>query len=201
MRVSWRHEHTEFQSPLTFEQKVDLFYEQTLGWQLHIADLIANGGMTFEAPVSGARPTYSVPAIEHSGFAVLLICLSYFELVGSIVQKRTGSGVRFRAGVRDVFPRLFKSPTNGEKLARRLYSGGRCGLYHAGRTKHQIGLGTPLPEAPIAYIPQSDSVAVSPELLPRELVEHLKRLKDRLLDPAELALRSQFRARFDKGFD
>jgi len=44
--ITWKHEHTDF-GDLTFEQKVEIFYEQTLGWQLHIADLVANGGKTF----------------------------------------------------------------------------------------------------------------------------------------------------------
>jgi hypothetical protein len=45
MWITWKHEETDFEAPLTFEQKVDVFYEQTLGWQLHIADLVANGGL------------------------------------------------------------------------------------------------------------------------------------------------------------
>jgi len=71
MWISWKHKDTDFADPLTFEQKVDVFYEQTLGWQLHIADLIANGGVTF----GESEP---IPSIHHSGFAVLHICLSYF---------------------------------------------------------------------------------------------------------------------------
>ena len=47
MWITWKHEHGNFGSRLTFEEKVDVFYEQTLGWQLHIADLVANGGTTF----------------------------------------------------------------------------------------------------------------------------------------------------------
>lgn len=137
-------DHTEFTSPLTLEEKVDLFYEQTLGWQLHIADLIANSGMTFEA---NGGASYHVPEVEHSGFAVLLICLSYFELVGSIIlpksTKSKQSKVRFVAGVQQVFPALFKSQANGERLATLLYKGARCGLYHAGRTLHRVGLGSP----------------------------------------------------------
>jgi hypothetical protein len=72
-------------SPLTYEQKVDVFYEQTLGWRLHIADLIANGGTTF-GQCKPPQPGYAVRSIWHSGFAVLHICLSYFELVGSLVS-------------------------------------------------------------------------------------------------------------------
>jgi hypothetical protein len=110
MRVSWKHEHTDFTSPLSFEEKVELFYEQTLGWQLHIADLIANGGMTFGAV--GRTPSYPIPAVDHSGFAVLHICLSYFELVGSILvpkSPKASSTKIFKTGVESVFPNLFNS--------------------------------------------------------------------------------------------
>ena len=84
MWITWKHEDTDFVAPLTFEQKVDVFYEQTLGWQLHIADLVANGGTTFGEFKLG-KDGYSVPRIRHSGFAVLHICLSYLELIGSLV--------------------------------------------------------------------------------------------------------------------
>src|SRR5688500_2766267 len=90
MWISWKHHSSDYPEPLTFEQKVEVFYEQTLGWQLHIADLIANGGTTFgETEVRGGRRAvssdgYEVSPIRHSGFAVLHICLSYFELIGSL---------------------------------------------------------------------------------------------------------------------
>jgi hypothetical protein len=110
MWVSYKHQHTEIMGSLTIEQKLELFYAQTLGWQLHIADLIANSGATLEAP--GGRPSYPVGAIEHSGYAVLLICLSYFELVGSVVEPSAPNDTaRFKAGVRHVFPRHFNAPS------------------------------------------------------------------------------------------
>jgi hypothetical protein len=69
MWITWNHQDTDFQYPLTFEDKVEIFYQQTLGWQLHIADLLANGGQTF-----GDDTT--IPSVRHSGFAVLHICMS-----------------------------------------------------------------------------------------------------------------------------
>jgi hypothetical protein len=128
MWISWKHEYSEFQSPLTFEQKVEIFYEQTLGWQLHIADLIANGGTTFDQP-KPPRPGYEVRSIWHSGFAVLHICLSYFELVGSLVTSKQGSIEQFKEGVRTVLPYLFNG-TSDDDLLKLLYKGARCGLYH-----------------------------------------------------------------------
>ena len=47
MWITWTHNDASLSWPLTFEKKVELFYEQALGWQLHVADLVANGGTAF----------------------------------------------------------------------------------------------------------------------------------------------------------
>jgi hypothetical protein len=200
MWLSWKHLDSDFQNPLTYEQKVDLFYEQTLGWQLHIADLITNGGATFPQINTGER-SYEVPAIRHSGFAVLHICLSYFELVGSLVSSETLSNKRFKFGVRDVLPGLFTGTSDDDALLDRLYKGARCGLYHTGQTRGHVGLGQPANGSPIAYYPQNDTLSVSPQRLPVQLKSHLEKLKSRLLDPANVKLSKQFRKRFDEGFE
>src|SRR5437867_2591972 len=91
-----------FATPLTFDQKVDVFYEQTLGWQLHIADLVANGGAAFGEFKQG-HLGHDVPRIRHSGFAVLHICFSYIELTGSLLQPTRRSSMKtFEVGLRAV---------------------------------------------------------------------------------------------------
>jgi len=190
----WKHEHSDFTSPLTFEQKVDLFYEQTLGWQLHIADLIANGGITFGR---NGNPGDRVDAIDHSGFAVLHVCLSYFELVGSIaLPNKSSYSETFKAGARRVFPAVFTGSANSEDALQRLYKGARCGLYHAGRTRSRVGLSD---TSIIAY--DSRGVTVCPKLLPKELKAHLDNFKLELLNPTNKALQEQFVKLFDKGFE
>ena len=67
MWITWKHQDSQLSWPLTFEQKVDLFYEQTLGWQLHIADLVANGGTAFGE--DGRREGNAACAIRYSGLA------------------------------------------------------------------------------------------------------------------------------------
>lgn len=196
MWVSYKHQHTEFTGSLSIEKKVELFYAQTLGWQLHIADMIANSGTTLEAP--GGRPSYHVDAIEHSGFAVLHICLSYFELVGSLFVSG-GSKKRFKAGVKHVFPRHFN--VYGDALVERLYAGARCGLYHAARTSKGVGLGEPPDGTALMFIPEVDQVIISPARLPVALKDHLDKLKLDLLDQTNATLREQFQRRYDNGFD
>lgn len=199
MWISWKHEDTDFVAPLTIEQKVDVFYEQTLGWQLHIADLLANGGTTFGEFKLG-QDGYSVPSIRHSGFAVLHICLSYIELVGSLVETQPQSLTeRFATGARAI-PGLIDTAHTADAVFARLYDGARCGLYHEGRTRPGVGLGPPSDGNAIASDPEGNAIGFSPESLPTVLKAHLEQLKRQLLDPANVQLRRRFERRFDAGF-
>ncbi len=199
MWISWKHEDTDFPSPMTFDQKVEVFYEQTVGWQLHIADLVANGGTTFGEFKRG-KAGYTVSSIRHSGFAVLHICFSYIELIGSLVQAKRQSPIEtFEAGLRELDGLIDNSQIN-DALVRRLYGAARCGLYHEGRTRPGIGL-TQSPDGnAIIYDHQSGTIGISPERLPRVLKAHLKRFRHELLDTANKGLRDVFELRFDNGF-
>lgn len=199
MWISWRHQRSDFQTPMTYEQRVEVFYEQTLGWQLHIADLVANGGTTFEQ-VNTSQPGYEVPSIRHSGFAVLHVCLSYFELIGSIISSDMSSTKRFQAGVKDVLPELFKGTPDDNTLLTLLYKCARCGLYHSARPGAPVGLGQPSDGKALAFDVRNGNVVISPERLPKALKAHLAEFKDRLVDPANLRIRQQFQTRFDQGF-
>src|SRR4051812_21272926 len=102
MMLTWKHDSQSTPWPPPFESKVDIFYHRTLGWQLHIADLISNGGTPLGSQTQ-------IPAVPHSGFAVLQICLSYFETIGQCQQinpATTQSNEYFKEGVRAVFPEL-----------------------------------------------------------------------------------------------
>jgi len=199
MWISWKHEHTDFAAPLTLDQKADVFYEQTLGWQLHIADLVANGGVTLGEFKRGEEG-YSVQCIRHSGFAVLHICLSYVELVGSLIEARRQSPTKtFEAGARAI-PGLIDTSRTTSAVFARLYDGARCGLYHEGRTRPGVGLGEPPDGKAIASNPQGDGICMSPGRLPQVLKAHLAQLKQQLLDPSNVQLRRRFEQRFNAGF-
>jgi hypothetical protein len=199
MWITWRHEHADFASPLTFDEKVEVFYEQTLGWQLHIADLIASGGTTFGEFKNGSAG-YQVPSIRHSGFAVLHICFSYIELIGSLVQKSGRSAIKtFEAGLR-VIPGLIDASHINEVVVEKLYDGVRCGLYHEGRTRPGVGLGQPPDGTAMAYDSHHAVIGISPERLPRVLKSHLDQFKQDLLDVRNAELRARFEDRFDSGF-
>jgi hypothetical protein len=102
MMITWRHTNGDFPVPWTLETKIHIFYERTLGWQIHIAELIANGGIHLNGTV--------VAPIADSGFAVLQICFSYFETIGKYVgghDRPTGkSRDSFKEGVKLVSPPL-----------------------------------------------------------------------------------------------
>ena len=112
MWITWRHQDTDFNWPPTFAEKVELFYEQTLGWQLHIADVVGNGGKIFPEVRDGVpvqETAVSVLPIRHSGFSVLHICLSHFETLGRYTGVTCGSKKAFVAGVNRVFPQFAAS--------------------------------------------------------------------------------------------
>jgi hypothetical protein len=192
MWITWRHEDKDFNGPLTFEQKVEVFYEQTIGWQLHIADLIANGGTQFPEirdgiPVDGTA--MSVSPIRHSGFPVLQICLSHFDTLGRYTGVTSNSKDAFVAGVNRVFPQFTKSD-----FALLLYSDARCGLYHNVRST-RVGVAY-LNEA-VQYDSAKQRILICPERLPGVLKAHLASFRDELLREKRGQLAIAFEIQFD----
>ncbi len=180
MWITWKHKGTDPTWPITVEQKIDIFYEQVQGWQLHIADLIANGG----TPLGSNAKVQPIP---HSGFAVLQICLSYFETIGKYRALTNGKdGAQFKAGAQEVFPELQKVPNDvRDKLLDVLYRDARCGLYHNSRTCRGIGLGQPLNGGAMAYDPQAQVLLISPERLPNVLKRHLEHYRIEPVKPKQ----------------
>ena len=196
MWITWTHDDAGLSWPLPFEKKVELFYEQALGWQLHIADLVANGGVAFGE--QGQRDGQAAVAIRHSGFAVLQICLSYFETIGRYAGARGGSKAAFEAGVRRVFPELAtQDPVGVQGFVDSLYHGARCGLYHNTRTA-KVGLGWPPENVAIFYEHGTGRMIMNPERLPKVLKAHLEAYRGELLDPTNQTLRELFERQFDQ---
>lgn len=195
MWITWKHQKSDFSWPPLFDEKVEIFYHRVLGWQLHIADLLANGGQVFgEAAV--------VPAVRHSGFAVLHICFSYFEMIGQYEQKNASTKTStdyFKEGVKSVFPQLFAEHGKAiEALLTRLYKGVRCGLYHSAMTLPGVGLGPTTGATPITYDAKTQQLAINPEGLPKALKNHLEQFRAQLLDSKNTTLRQNFERRFNQ---
>jgi hypothetical protein len=193
MWITWKHRDSDLARPISFNRKVELFQEQALGWQLHIADLVANGGTAFGE--GGKRDGREVSSIRHSGFAVLQICLSYFETIGYYSSSPVGSEDAFRKGVVEVFTELGAVDLNLDELGAALYADARCGLYHNVRTS-RVGLGFPPGDAAVMNL--NGRAVVCPERLPKMLKAHLERFALKLLDEKNRNLRKTFEERFNR---
>lgn len=199
MMISWKHDTHTVLWPPSFEQKVDIFFHRTLGWQLHVADLVSNGGK----PLAIGEELPEIHPLPHGGFAVLQICLSYFETIGQYQQrnpKTTKSSDFFKEGVHAVFPELGRGQEQADVDAflDTLYKNARCGLYHSSATRSGVGLGQPGGGIAMSFIPVTKQLIIDPHVLPKALKRHLETYRQQLLDSSNFDLRQRFEARFDK---
>jgi hypothetical protein len=198
MKITWTHDDQEIPWPPSFEEKVEIFYHRLLGWQLHVADLVSNGG---EALAHGDHVS-TVPSIPHSGFAVLQICLSYFETIAQyqrVNPNTTLSGDFFREGVHAIFPELGQAEqAQIDAFLDILYKNARCGLYHSSMTRGGVGLGQPGNNIAMAFNSTRKQLVIDPHVLPRALKEHLESYRKQLLDPRSGNIRDTFEKQFNK---
>ncbi len=196
MWISPNHQETDFNSPLSIDDKITIFVDRTLGWQLDIANICING----------KRNNYGnivIEAIPHSGIAVLSIAFSYFEMIGKFINgydKNDLSKKHFVKGIYLVFPELEnfskQSGYNVDGLLDALYLGARNGLYHGGLPDSRIVLSGECKHS-IFYDYGCKKIIINPHLLIPKLVEHLKKYESDLRNPENKILRSNFEKRFD----
>ncbi len=193
MWITPNYQDTDFSWPLGLEDKITIFLDRTLGWQLDIANQCINGKKTPD----GATLRSPIP---HSGFAVLNIVLSYFEMIAKYQMGYKGTGKSeyyFKQGVYLVFPHLkTESPEVVDSLLDVLYFGGRCGLYHGGMTDHRIIL-TGDTDFPMLFDPHESRLKINPRLLVPALIAHLNDYGKKIQDATNSKLRRNFEKRFD----
>ncbi len=184
--LSPRHRRSDFAKPVTPEKKLELFEARLLGWQLDIADECANG-------IDGQ------PANPHAGFAVLNLCLSYFETIAKYeagFARQGQSAKHFKLGFLSVFPRLRRLPeTTRNRRASLLYEAARCGLYHASQTGTGILLSRPA--TAVRFTPKRNAILVNPYLLPAVLKKHLHSYCQRVRRNQSVRQRFELRFNFD----
>lgn len=178
--ISPKYEKSHFTLPLSFDQKVEIFRDRIDGWQLNIAKECQH--------------------IQHAGFGVLYICLSYFEMVA-----------RFRAGdtsiykSREFFRRGFRAFARGKPIAVSphfntvvdlLYEGARCGLYHISTTAQGVYISGDRPDS-LTYDAGLKRLVIHPGKLIEEIVDDFKKYVTRLSKPGESLLRTNFERKFD----
>ena len=183
MWISPKYQLSDFPSGLSVDQKIDVFEDRVEGWQLGVAQ-------------------HLLDHYPHSGFAVLSIATSYFEMIAKYRCGYVGTGDSkryFKEGVYWVWPPLHQYPTQkANKLLSKLYEEVRCSLYHGGLTGPSIML-TGEAQAPIELSADHQRMVINPHLVVPQLRNHFQMYVSRLRDHAEPELRSTFEARFDRG--
>lgn len=192
MMITWKHNEASFTAPWSLDNKIEIFETRVFGWQLHQADLMANGGTDLHGKAT--QP------IADSGFAVLQICLSYFEMIAKyrdgIVHTRQ-SGTYFKKGIGWVFPQFDTATYPAmEPLLDKLFEGGRCGLYHASMTHPGIAVRGGTADSIVLDAP-SNHLLLNPHKLPIDLKAHLNSYVTALRDTTQTILRTAFETRFD----
>jgi hypothetical protein len=187
MPVAWSSKYSSDDFPLnyehwTVEDKINLFEDQVIGWQLGIADEIINKN-------AGKNP--------HAGFAVLSIILSYFERIGKYLDGYAGTSqpkAYFIKGLNSVFPLLEEH----SEIIDLLYYQVRCGMYHEAIIGGQIILSADYSE-PIQVIDElSPVVAINPHTLTTALIEHFtKYINDLRKSSTDDVILINFLKRFD----
>jgi hypothetical protein len=192
MKITWKHDHTAFAWPWTIDNKIEIYYGRTFGWQLHIADLMANGGKDGDG--------HDTVRIPHSGFAVLHVCLSYFESHAKYEDGFASHGKSafyFKKGVKTVFQQLNQWPTTAvDPFLDTLYEAARCGLYHGSMTLAGIVL-TGSIGSTVAFNQKHNRIALNPHRLPVDLKGHLGDYVTKLRDMSQTVLRQNFEKRFN----
>jgi hypothetical protein len=167
---------------LSLEDKIAIFVDRTEGWQLGIAEQVSR--------------------LPHSDFAVLHIVLSYFETIAKyyhgIIKRGDHKGKYFKTGVRLVFPTLGEKIRAGdlEAFLNDLYSGARCGLYHASLAAGHIEVCS-LPHDWFKYDAYNPRITIDPPRLVKELQVHVLAYTAQLRNPSEGDLRANFEKRFN----
>lgn len=193
MWITPNYQNTDFSWPLNIDDKITIFLDRTNGWQLDIADQCINGKKGPDGEII-AKP------IPNSGFAVLNIALSYFEMIAKYQDgftRKDKSKYYFKQGVYSVFPQLKKGPLKiVDSLMDVLYSGGRCGLYHSGITDPRIILTGDI-KFRMEFDAERSRLIINPHLLIPALKVHLKDYGEQLRDVNNSLLRKNFEKRFD----
>ena len=165
-----------YSQDLSFEEKVAIFADSVRGWHLDIAELTGR-------------------VSQHSGFAVLSIVVSYFEMIAKNRDGRVRRGQSeryFKEGLGWVFPSL----SANDAVLHKFYESIRCGLYHEAGTGSGIEL-TADPKIVMQGSIDGTAITVNPFNLVQPLQDHFSRYVLELLNPSNTQLRDNFEKRFD----
>ena len=188
---------TDYPTNPTIEDKINLFAQQTLGWQIDIADICINGK-------KDENGNYIIMPIKDSGFAALYIIFNYFEMIAKYRYGYIGNGESsnyFKLGVKLVFFSLNQIDNNlVDKFLEDLYKGCRCGLYHSGKTSPHIWISGQV-ENSIDYNRNTKKVRINPHILTKRIKDHFIKYIDDLRDPSNIDMRQNFEKRISFDYE
>lgn len=209
--ISPHYRLSEFDQPLSIDDKILIFKDRVFGWKLNIADCIINGGTS----LSNDGKLINIQKIPHSGYAVLDIIFSYFEMIGKYVDGYDQSGRSkhyCQIGLERVFPALFTQRKGSfenqeivvkghgiyvtDYIVKIIYESIRCGLYHSGIASGPVVLSSEF-QTPLAFDPYKGLLYINPHKFVKTLINDFEKYIDELSNPANKQLRDNFLRRFD----
>lgn len=183
--VSRKYLNTDFSSPPTLDQKIKVFEDRVLGWQIEIAQEVRN-----QIDNGGEQG-----AFRHAGYALVSLLFSYFEMIAQYMEgasSQGGSKRTFVRGFKYVFPATSLSDDEIEEVYKRV----RCGMYHDGYTKFGTLISSEF--APSVSI-DTDTVKVNPHTLVDDVANHFAAYVTLLSNPGSTTERGHFESTFDRG--
>lgn len=171
----------EFPNGIALDNKIEIYFDRVLGWQLIPAQETAD-------------------KINHSGFAVLQIITSFFESIAKYREgycEKDASKKFFKKGFELVFPQIQEAIfdlTQRDELLEKIYDEIRCGLYHASLTGASTVI-TGQTNSAIEIRP--GVIIVNPHRIVEPLEVYLRNYVRDLRDAKNVELRQKFEARFD----
>jgi hypothetical protein len=126
--------------------------------------------------------------LKESGYAVLSVVVSYFEMIAQFLNGEDSDGQSrkfFVQGFRAVYP---ATPLADADIGR-VYKVVRCGMYHGGMTK----LGTHLSRYfPVGFTLAGTDIHINPGRVVEEVGQHFAAYVARLRNPANAGERAKF---------
>ncbi len=177
--ISPKYNTLDFPNGMTLENKIEVFADRINGWQIGIAKKIIQH------------------EIQHSGFALLHIVFSYFEMIRKYLSGYVGDGgsrSNFKIGVKATFPEIGLEEV---KFLNALFESVRCGLYHLGMTKINVMLRCDIPGS-IGFNSERNILVICPDYLVEDLDIRFHKYVADLRNPKNIELRKNFESRFDK---
>lgn len=180
----------EFGPKPALHQKIEIFSERVLGWQIDVAEEMSRQYTDALVASDASRP------MRHSGFAVVSVIFSYFETIAQYLQGASShrqSAEFFEYGFRSVYP------TSGfdDYQIRTIYANIRCGMYHNGLTRPGVNICEV--HRPTFQYDSEDRLLLNPFTLVEDVKQHFLCYVARLRDASEVALRQRFETVFDWG--